>query len=154
MFLISFLFYQPRPPLFTQQTTTIDHHYSPSKPPQTTTNHHIQPINPKTIHTKHQHLHQQYPQNPLAPPSTIPTKPTTTSINKTHYVRLSKKKKKTTVWVRKIREETKERKREESQRLNIERRKTNRKSERKRENIILFYLYILAIVSSKYPYLL
>ena len=56
--------------------------------------------------------------------------------------------------MRKIREETKERKREESQRLNIERRKTNRKSERKREKIILFYLYILAIVSSKYPYLL
>ena len=56
--------------------------------------------------------------------------------------------------MRKIREETKERKREESHRLNTKRRKTKRKSERKREKIILFYLHILVTVSSKYPYLL
>ena len=54
--------------------------------------------------------------------------------------------------MRKIREETKERKRKKSQRLNRERRKTKRKTEGKREKIIFFYLYILATVSSKYPY--
>ena len=35
MFLFSFLRYQPKPPSFTQQTTTIDHHNSPSILPQT-----------------------------------------------------------------------------------------------------------------------
>ena len=139
MFLISFLFYQPRPPLFTQQTTTIDHHYSPSKPPQTTifnqkTQKQSIPNTSTSINNTHKTHHYLHQQNPLC--------------------EVIKEEKKTTVWVRKIREETKERKREESQRLNIERRKTNKKSERKREKIILFYLYILAIVSSKYPYLL
>ena len=135
MFLISFLFYQPRPPLFTQQTTTIDHHYSPS-------NHHKPPYSTNKP--------KNNPYQTPAPPSTIPTKPTSTSINNTHkshhylhqqnpLCEVIKEEKKTTVWVRKIREETKERKREESQRLNIERRKTNRKGERKREKIILFY---------------